>query len=112
METKYNLLFNNNKKKNMLTFRAPTTLKSEGEVTSLSGTDKREVRDNRKKWWYWLIMSTRTDVTFQFTLFIFFRNKDSKSSQEKGKFILRSMIVTLLVLYIYANRMSELIIYS
>jgi hypothetical protein len=50
METKYNLLFNNNKKKNMLTFRAPTTLKSEGEVTSLSGTDKREVRDNRKKW--------------------------------------------------------------
>jgi hypothetical protein len=34
----------------MLTFRAPTTLKSEGEVTSLSGTDKREVRDNRKKW--------------------------------------------------------------
>jgi hypothetical protein len=27
--------------------RAPTTLKSEGEVTSLSGADKREVRDNR-----------------------------------------------------------------
>ena len=32
------------------TFRAPTTLKSEGEVTSLSGADKREVRDNREKW--------------------------------------------------------------
>ena len=31
-------------------FRAPTTLKSEGEVTSLSGADKREVRDNREKW--------------------------------------------------------------
>jgi hypothetical protein len=30
--------------------RAPTTLKSEGEVTSLSGADKREVRDNREKW--------------------------------------------------------------
>jgi hypothetical protein len=29
--------------------RAPTTLKSEGEVTSLSSTDKREVRDNREK---------------------------------------------------------------
>jgi hypothetical protein len=28
----------------------PTTLKSEGEVTSLSGADKREVRDNREKW--------------------------------------------------------------
>ena len=27
-----------------------TTLKSEGEVTSLSGADKREVRDNREKW--------------------------------------------------------------
>ena len=26
-------------------FRAPTTLKSEGEVTSLSGADKREVRE-------------------------------------------------------------------
>jgi hypothetical protein len=25
------------------------TLKSEGEVTSLSGVDKREVRDNREK---------------------------------------------------------------
>jgi hypothetical protein len=25
-------------------------LKSEGEVTSLSGADKREVRDNREKW--------------------------------------------------------------
>jgi hypothetical protein len=33
-----------------LVFRAPTTLKSEGEVTSLSGADKREVRDNREKW--------------------------------------------------------------
>ena len=32
------------------TTRAPTTLKSEGEVTSLSGADKREVRDNREKW--------------------------------------------------------------
>jgi hypothetical protein len=32
-------------------FRAPTTLKSEGEVTSLLGADKREVRDNREKWW-------------------------------------------------------------
>jgi hypothetical protein len=31
-------------------YRAPTTLKSEGEVTSLSGADKREVRDNREKW--------------------------------------------------------------
>ena len=30
--------------------RAPTTLKSEGEVTSLSGADRREVRDNREKW--------------------------------------------------------------
>jgi hypothetical protein len=30
--------------------RAPTTLKSEGEVTSLSGADKREVRDDREKW--------------------------------------------------------------
>ena len=29
---------------------APTTLKSEGEVTSLSGADKREVRDNMEKW--------------------------------------------------------------
>jgi hypothetical protein len=27
-----------------------STLKSEGEVTSLSGADKREVRDNREKW--------------------------------------------------------------
>jgi hypothetical protein len=26
-------------------------LKSEGEVTSLLGADKREVRDNREKWW-------------------------------------------------------------
>jgi hypothetical protein len=32
-----------------MTFRAPTTLKSEGEVTSLSGADKREVRNNREK---------------------------------------------------------------
>jgi hypothetical protein len=30
-------------------FRAPTTLKPEGEVTSLSDADKREVRDNREK---------------------------------------------------------------
>ena len=30
--------------------RAPTTLKSEGEVTSRSGADKREVRDNWEKW--------------------------------------------------------------
>jgi hypothetical protein len=30
--------------------RAPTTLKSEGEVTSLSGADKREVRDNSETW--------------------------------------------------------------
>ena len=29
--------------------RAPTTLKSEEEVTSLSSADKREVRDNREK---------------------------------------------------------------
>jgi hypothetical protein len=29
--------------------RAPTTLKSEGEVTYLSGADKREVRENREK---------------------------------------------------------------
>jgi hypothetical protein len=34
----------------MCVYRAPTTLKSEGEVTSLSGADKREVRDNREKW--------------------------------------------------------------
>jgi hypothetical protein len=31
-------------------YRAPTTLNSEGEVTSLSAADKREVRDNREKW--------------------------------------------------------------
>ena len=31
--------------------RTPTILKSEGEVTSLSGADKREVRDNREKCW-------------------------------------------------------------
>ena len=31
--------------------RAPTTLKSEGEVTSLSGADKKKVRDNKEKWW-------------------------------------------------------------
>ena len=31
-------------------FSTPTTLKSEGEVTSLSGADKREVRDKREKW--------------------------------------------------------------
>ena len=31
------------------TTRAPTTLKSEGEVTSLSGADKREVREYREK---------------------------------------------------------------
>jgi hypothetical protein len=36
--------------KNLLLCRAPTTLKLEGEVTSLSGADKREVRDNREKW--------------------------------------------------------------
>jgi hypothetical protein len=30
--------------------RAPTILKSEGEVTPLSGAEKREVRDNREKW--------------------------------------------------------------
>jgi hypothetical protein len=41
-------LFNTNKQKTNL--RALTTLKSEGEVTSLSGVDKREVRDNREKW--------------------------------------------------------------
>jgi hypothetical protein len=34
----------------LILIRAPTTLKSEGEVTSLSGADKREVRDNREKW--------------------------------------------------------------
>jgi hypothetical protein len=39
-----------NLKKNHCSSRAPTTLKSEGEVTSLSGADKREVRDNREKW--------------------------------------------------------------
>jgi hypothetical protein len=32
------------------TARAPTTLKSEGELTSLSGADKRKVKDNREKW--------------------------------------------------------------
>jgi hypothetical protein len=36
--------------KSFLPSRAPTTLKPEGEVTSLSGADKREVRDNREKW--------------------------------------------------------------
>jgi predicted lactoylglutathione lyase len=35
--------------------RAPTTLKSEEEVTSLSGADKREVRDNREKSKYYKI---------------------------------------------------------
>ena len=30
--------------------RAPTTLKSEGEMTSFSGADKKEERDNREKW--------------------------------------------------------------
>ena len=30
--------------------RALTNLKSEGKVTSPSGVDKREVRDNREKW--------------------------------------------------------------
>jgi hypothetical protein len=47
-------LFNTNKQKTntrTLFSRAPTTLKSEGEVTSLSGADKRKVRDNREKWW-------------------------------------------------------------
>jgi hypothetical protein len=33
----------------IISIRAPTTLKSEGEVTSHSGADKREVRDNREK---------------------------------------------------------------
>jgi hypothetical protein len=42
---------NQNLKSTNIRFRAPTTLKSEGEVTSLSGVDKREVRDNREKWW-------------------------------------------------------------
>ena len=39
--------------------RAPTTLKSEGEVTSLSGADKREVRDNIRgalSWHSYVIM--------------------------------------------------------
>jgi hypothetical protein len=35
----------------LYSYRASTTLKSEGEVTSLSCADKREVRDNRQKWW-------------------------------------------------------------
>jgi hypothetical protein len=35
--------------------RAPTTLKSEGEMTSLSGADKREVRDNRVLFIYYLL---------------------------------------------------------
>jgi hypothetical protein len=46
-------IFKHTAKKNLLPvdiFRAPTTLKSEGEVTSLSGADKKEVRDNREKW--------------------------------------------------------------
>jgi hypothetical protein len=30
--------------------RQDSSSKSEGEVTSLSGVDKREVRDNREKW--------------------------------------------------------------
>jgi hypothetical protein len=34
----------------MISIRDPTTFKSEGGVTSLSGADKREVRDNREKW--------------------------------------------------------------
>jgi hypothetical protein len=37
-------------KSTFVLLRAPTTLKSEGEVTSLSGADKREVRDNSEKW--------------------------------------------------------------
>ena len=37
-------------KKITFKIRDPTTLKSEGEVTSLSGADKKEVRDNREKW--------------------------------------------------------------
>jgi hypothetical protein len=37
-------------RKIIIMYRAPTTLKSEGEVTSFSGADKREVRDNREKW--------------------------------------------------------------
>jgi hypothetical protein len=45
---KYKIINNNNSFQ--IIFRAPTTLKSEGEVTSLSGADKREVRDNREKW--------------------------------------------------------------
>jgi hypothetical protein len=36
---------------NVINYRAHTTLKSEGEVTSFSGADKKEVRDNREKWW-------------------------------------------------------------
>jgi hypothetical protein len=44
-----NKIINNNNSFQII-FRAPTTLKSEGEVTSLSGADKREVRDNREKW--------------------------------------------------------------
>jgi hypothetical protein len=40
----------NNCKNTQFNTRASTTLKSEGEVTSLSGADEREVRDNREKW--------------------------------------------------------------
>jgi hypothetical protein len=38
----------------LYSYRASTTLKSEGEVTSLSCADKREVRDNRQKWWEYM----------------------------------------------------------
>jgi hypothetical protein len=34
--------------------RAPTTLKSEEGMTSLSGADKKEVRDNREKLWEYM----------------------------------------------------------
>jgi hypothetical protein len=33
-----------------LIYRAPTTFKLEGEVTSLSERSQGEVRDNREKW--------------------------------------------------------------
>jgi hypothetical protein len=43
-------LIQTNKKQIKGHIRAPTTLKSEGEVTTLSGAEKRVVRDNREKW--------------------------------------------------------------
>jgi len=48
-----------------VSFRALTTLKLEGEVTSLSGSSHGEVEDNRKKWgdfWEKLMVINRNIV--------------------------------------------------